>query len=292
MGDLAADLGHRRGQLLGGGGDRADAGRGLLGGGSRRGRARSEVPLTLAVISPATRCMSAVALRDRADHALDVGLEAVGHLALQRLLLEFGLLLGGLLRLAQRAGLDHVAAEHVDRHRHGAEFVLALAAGDRHIGVAARQAVHHRGDRGQRPRQAAAEQERQQHGAGQDRDGAEHQIALRTRRRRLVFGGVLDDFEHRDRLAGIVLDLPEIERGGMAVERGVAVQRCAIEHALQLVLGGDHGVAEGRGQLLEGLAVEPMHGEVDAEALLGAVDEFLAEGDADIGDWRCSCRRA
>ena len=136
--------------------------------------ARSEVPLTLAVISPATRCMSSVALRDRADHALDVGLEAVGHLALQRLLLELGLLLGGLLRLAQGAGLQHVAAEHVDRLRHGAEFVLAVAAGDRHIGVAAREAVHHRGDRRQRPRQAAAEQERQHNGAGQNGKGAEN----------------------------------------------------------------------------------------------------------------------
>ena len=55
-------------------------------------------------------------------------------------------------------------------------------------------------------------------GDGQNGDGAENQIALRARRRRLIFGGVLDDFEHRDRLAGVILDLPEIERGGMAAE--------------------------------------------------------------------------
>ena len=60
---------------------------------------------------------------NRCDHALDVGLEAVGHLALQGLLLDLGLLLGAFLRLAQRARLQHVAAEHVDRLRHGAELV-------------------------------------------------------------------------------------------------------------------------------------------------------------------------
>ena len=178
--------------------------------------ARSEVPLTLDgdLVGHALHVLRR--LRDGADHALDVGLEAVGHLALQRLLLDLGLLLGGFLRLAQRAGLDHVAAEHVDRHRHGAEFVLSVAAGDGHIGIAAGEAVHHRGDRRQRTRHAAAEQERQQRGAGQNGEGAENQRALRTRRRRLVFGGILDDFEHRDRLAGVVLDLADIERGGMA----------------------------------------------------------------------------
>ena len=34
--------------------------------------------------------------------------------------------------------------------------------------------------------------------------------------------------------------------------------------------------------LLDGLAVEPVHRKVDAEALLGAIDEFLAEGGADV----------
>src|ERR1019366_3433928 len=114
-------------------------------------------------------------------------------------------------------------------------------------------------------------------------NGAENEITLRTRCRSLVFGGVLDDFEYRNRLAGVVLDLPDIERGGMAAEVGIAVQRRAVEHAFQLILRGDHSVAEGRGQLREGLAVKAMHGEIDAETQLGAVDEFLAEGGADVG---------
>ena len=63
------------------------------------------------------------------------------------------------------------------------------------------------------------------------------------------------------------------------------MQRCAAEHALQFLRCGDHGFAEGRGEFLEFLAVERMHGEVDAKALLGAIDEFLAEGSADVGDW-------
>ena len=200
--------------------------------------------------------------------------------------------LEALLRLAHAARLDHAAAEHVDGAGHGAEFVVALAAGDRDVDLAAGKAVHHRRDGSQRARQAAAEQERQQDRADQDGDGAENQVALRTRRRRLVLGGVLDDFENADRLAGVILDLPEIERGGMAAERRVAAQRCAVEHALELVRCRDHGVAEGRGQLLEVLAVVRVHRKIDAEALLGAIDEFLAEGDADVGVRRCSCRRA
>ena len=56
-----------------------------------------------------------------------------------------------------------------------------------------------------------------------------------------------------DRLAGVVLDLPEIERGGTAAERRVAAQRRAVEHALEFLRRRDHAVAEGRGQLLESL---------------------------------------
>ena len=69
----------------------------------------------------------------------------------------------------------------------------------------------------------------------------------------------------------------------MAIEGGVAMQRRAIDDGLQFVRRRDHGIAEGRGDFLELLAVERMHGKVDAEALLGAVDEFLAERGADVG---------
>ena len=195
------------------------------------------------------------------------------------------MLLGGLLRLAHAARLDHAAAEHVDRARHGAELVAAFAAGNRDVDLAAGKAVHDRRDRGQWPRQAATEQERQHDRAGQDGDRAEDQIALRTRRRRFVLGRILDDLENADRLAGVIPDLPEIERGGMSVDRGVTAQRLPVEHALELVGGRDRFVAEGRGQLLEGLAIVRIDRKVDAEALLGAIDEFLAEGgpDVDIG---------
>jgi hypothetical protein len=108
-------------------------------------------------------------------------------------------------------------------------------------------------------------------------------MALRIRCRRLIFGGVLDQLNHRDRLTGIVLDLPDIERGGVAVEGRVTAQRGAIEYALQLLRCGNHCVAQRRGQLSKALAVVPIHGEVDAKTLLGALDEFLAKGDADIG---------
>ena len=177
MGDLPADLGDGGSQFFGRGGNRVDAAGCLVG----RGR-RSGGPLRSAV--HAGRDLAGHALHvgcclcDRGDDALDVGLEAVGHLALQGLLLEFGLLLGGLLRLAHAARLDHAAAEHVDRAGHGAEFVAALAAGDRDVDLAAGKAVHDRGNGGQWARQAATEQERQHDRAGQDGDRAEDQVAL------------------------------------------------------------------------------------------------------------------
>ena len=60
------------------------------------------------------------------------------------------------------------------------------------------------------------------------------------------------------------------------------MQRPVLEHALQLLRRSDHGVAEGRREFLYFLAVEPMYGEIDPEALFGAIDEFLAEAGADI----------
>ncbi len=68
----------------------------------------------------------------------------------------------------------------------------------------------------------------------------------------------------------------------MAAERGIAIQRRAVEHGLQLLRRGGDLVAKCRGEPLEGFAVERMDGEVDAEALLGAIDKLLAEGGADV----------
>ena len=138
----------------------------------------------------------------------------------------------------------------------------------------------------------ATQQQRQQDRADQDGDGAEDQVALRTRRCRLVLGRILDDFENADRLAGVILDLPDIDCGWMASERGVAAQWLAGDHALELIGCRDHAVAEGRGQPLEILAVVGVYRKIDAEALLGAIDEFLAEGGADVGIGQRSCRRA
>ena len=113
--------------------------------------ARCEVPLDAGRDFAGRTLHVGCCLRDRGDDALDVGLEAVGHLALQGLLLEFGLMLGGLLRLAHAARLDHAAAEHVDRASHGAEFIVALAARDRDVDFAAGKAVHDRRDGRQWP---------------------------------------------------------------------------------------------------------------------------------------------
>ena len=70
----------------------------------------------------------------------------------------------------------------------------------------------------------------------------------------------------------------------MAVEGGVPAQRTAVEYALEFFLSDKRIIGKGRCDIYKGLAVEPMHGEVDAEAMLGAIDELLAEGDADIGN--------
>src|SRR5258708_40216612 len=150
MGDLATDLGDGGGQFLGGGSHRADAGGGLFG---RRGRGgglfRGAVDAGGDFAGHALHVRRR--LGDGGDDALDVGLEAIGHLPLQGLLLEFALLLGGLLRVAHATRLDHAAAEHVDRRRHGAEFVAAFAAGDRDVDFTARKAVHDGGGGGGRP---------------------------------------------------------------------------------------------------------------------------------------------
>ena len=68
----------------------------------------------------------------------------------------------------------------------------------------------------------------------------------------------------------------------MTIQIGVAVQRCAVEHAFQFALGRDHTIAEGGREGLKGFAIVPMHGEIDAKTLLGMIDEFLAEDGADV----------
>src|SRR5207248_6700510 len=87
-----------------------------------------------------------------------------------------------------------------------------------------------------------------------------------------------------DRMPGIVPDLPEIERGGVAVERGVAAQSSTVERAFEFVGGGDRAVAEARCNICKNLAIKTIHGQIDTEALLGAVDELRAEGNADVSD--------
>jgi hypothetical protein len=99
MADLTADLGHRRGKLFGRGGDGVDTGRCLPRRDRRcRGPLRGTVDASRDLASHALHVLRR--LRDGADHALDVGFEAVGHLPLQRLLLELGLPFRDLLRLA------------------------------------------------------------------------------------------------------------------------------------------------------------------------------------------------
>ena len=150
MGDLAADLGDGGGQFLGGGGNGADAGGCLLGRRSRGcGLFRGAVDAGGDFAGHALHVRGRFG--DGRDDALDVGLEAIGHLPLQGSLFEFGLLLGGFLRIAHAARLDHAAAEHVDRSRHGAEFVAAFAAGDRDVDFTARKPVHDGGDGSERP---------------------------------------------------------------------------------------------------------------------------------------------
>src|SRR3979411_51754 len=70
----------------------------------------------------------------------------------------------------------------------------------------------------------------------------------------------------------------------MTVERGVATQSAAVEYAFKFVLGGDRAVTNGRCDICKNLAIETMHGQIDAEALLGAIDELLAKRNADVGD--------
>src|SRR3984893_4034249 len=109
-------------------------------------------------------------------------------------------------------------------------------------------------------------------------------MTLRTRRRRLIFGGIFDQFDHCDRLSGIISDLPEIERGRMPVDDSVAAQGVTVEYALELFLGNFRVVAERRCDPDERLAIVAIFGPFYTEALLRDVLELVAEGNADIGD--------
>jgi len=222
--------------------------------------------------------------RHALDDAADAGLELVGEIEHRIAAVLFSALFADFLFRLEPLGLDHAVLEDLDRTRHHAEFVAPRTSRNRHRGVAAGEAVHRSGNRDQRARQAAPKEQGQQHADGQDHCGAEDEVALRVRRHGLILGGVIDHFDHGDRLAGIVLDLAEIERCRMAIDPGVAPHDRAVENAFHLVLRGHRRVVVGSREFPEFVVLEAMHGDIDAEALLGAIDEFLAEGNADIDD--------
>ena len=62
----------------------------------------------------------------------------------------------------------------------------------------------------------------------------------------------------------------------MVTERGMAMHRLPAERLLQFFLIRNVGAAHRRREFLERLTVERMHGHINPEALLGALDEFLA----------------
>jgi hypothetical protein len=70
----------------------------------------------------------------------------------------------------------------------------------------------------------------------------------------------------------------------VAIERGVAAQNAAVECGFEFVRGGDRAAAEGRCDIRENVVIDTIHGQIDAEAPLGAIDELLAEGNADVGN--------
>src|SRR6202012_520886 len=109
-------------------------------------------------------------------------------------------------------------------------------------------------------------QESQQGRTGENSDRAKNEMALRVRSRRLVFRGVLDQFEHRNRLPGIVLDLSEIDRGRVAINNSRAAHSAAIQCSFELILGGNRTVTKGGGDTGKSLAIETVDGQIDAEA--------------------------
>ena len=58
-----------------------------------------------------------VSAAHRIHGALYVGFETIGHLTLQRCLLQLGLPLGAFLRFSQRICIDHVLTKHRDRRK-------------------------------------------------------------------------------------------------------------------------------------------------------------------------------
>ena len=142
MGDLPADLGDGGSEFFGRGGNRADAG-GCLVRTRPRAAARCEVPLTLVVISPATRCMSGCCLCDRGDDALDVGSRSGRPSARCKAFFSSSACclaascVSRMLRdsIMLRRNTSTAPAMVPSSSR-------ALAAGDRDVDLAARQAVH------------------------------------------------------------------------------------------------------------------------------------------------------
>ena len=128
--DVGGGLGRGRGDLLG----------------ERAGRARRPAPGTFGALADFLG-----AARYAADDAFHAAIEAVGQRRHHRRAIGFRrFALRGRVLLHAAHGL-RILAEHLDRARHVADLVAALAAGDHLVELAAGEALHAQGHLGDRP---------------------------------------------------------------------------------------------------------------------------------------------
>src|SRR5579872_7018396 len=70
----------------------------------------------------------------------------------------------------------------------------------------------------------------------------------------------------------------------MTAKRGIAADGAALECVFEFILAHKRLLGEGRCNIRKTLAVETMDGQIDAEALFGAVGELFVERDTDVDD--------
>ena len=177
---------------------------------------------------------------DRADRLL----ELVRHLVHRVAPLDVGLLLGGDLGRGQLAILDQFSAEHRERVRDRSDFVGTLEARGLGFEIALRQALHAGCNLHQRPRQRPPEQQRGDHGQGNDQPGCAEQDGAPLRKLRL-YGGklVIGGLPHRDqRRPHAIIGLREVgsflAQGGLAGHEGDEARLIDVDQLVDLGLCG------------------------------------------------------
>ena len=192
-----------------------------------------------------------------------------------------------LLRVSQTCRFREAVLEYLDRSRHRTDFIGSLSTRHHQFVIAGGDGAHRTFERADRLGKPAPDPHRNQTGQNHRSKGHQPEPHRRTLPQSGIGRCITNNFEHRDRLAGIALDRTESSRNGAACMLALMREDFTAQGALDVV-DARHGIRERGRERLHLAVVHLVDRDVDAEPRFHVLHEGFAEGlaDVDIADHR------